>query len=325
MPSDESDFSKFRFKSPDIVDRNWLEWFREEYGRRYISLDIELAQDIPPHFDVTTRLLPGLAFATISVSRMLSTNIAALATSDDLVIGLPLHGEMTVRSGGEPLALGGSKMMLLAADLDHQVEFHTPMCGLFSLRIERRLVAPLVPNLADALAKSFDRNSPAARLLLGYLRSLDAEETMPAAETSHVVATHVCDLLALALGASRDATAAASVRGARAARLAAIKADVLENLAHHDLSAASVAARNGVTRRYVDMLLETEGATFSEFVLDNRLARAHRMLTDLRFAHHSISAISLQVGFGDLSYFNRTFRRRFGATPSDVREAARRP
>jgi AraC-like DNA-binding protein len=34
--------------------------------------------------------------------------------------------------------------------------------------------------------------------------------------------------------------------------------------------------------------------------------------------------VAYEAGFGDLSYFNRTFRRRYGATPSDVREAARR-
>jgi AraC-like DNA-binding protein len=34
-----------------------------------------------------------------------------------------------------------------------------------------------------------------------------------------------------------------------------------------------------------------------------------------------VSSVAFEVGFGDLSYFNRTFRRRFGATPSDVRAA----
>jgi AraC-like DNA-binding protein len=32
----------------------------------------------------------------------------------------------------------------------------------------------------------------------------------------------------------------------------------------------------------------------------------------------------MEVGFGDLSYFNRSFRRRFGMTPSDARQHARR-
>jgi AraC-like DNA-binding protein len=71
------------------------------------------------------------------------------------------------------------------------------------------------------------------------------------------------------------------------------------------------------------MLFETDGVTFSEHVLRQRLARAHRMLSDPGFGSLTISAIALAAGFGDLSYFNRTFRRRFGATPSELRRRRR--
>jgi len=70
------------------------------------------------------------------------------------------------------------------------------------------------------------------------------------------------------------------------------------------------------------MLFESEGTTFTEYVLAQRLAHAHRMLTDPRRAVDKISTIASDAGFNDLSYFNRTFRRRFGATPSDVRMGA---
>lgn len=33
----------------------------------------------------------------------------------------------------------------------------------------------------------------------------------------------------------------------------------------------------------------------------------------------SISSVAFEVGFGDLSYFNRSFRKRFGRSPSQVR------
>jgi AraC-like DNA-binding protein len=45
------------------------------------------------------------------------------------------------------------------------------------------------------------------------------------------------------------------------------------------------------------------------------------MLADPRHADRAISTIVYDAGFGDLSTFNREFRRRFGATPSDVRVA----
>ena len=46
------------------------------------------------------------------------------------------------------------------------------------------------------------------------------------------------------------------------------------------------------------------------------------VLRDPRFAERTITAIAYEAGFGDLSYFNRAFRRRYGETPSDVRAAA---
>jgi AraC-like DNA-binding protein len=110
----------------------------------------------------------------------------------------------------------------------------------------------------------------------------------------------------------------------RAARLRGAKAFVTQHLARHELSAATAAAHLGVTPRYVHMLFATEAASFSEFVLAQRLARAHQMLTDPRCIGRPISAIAFDAGFSDLSHFNRTFRRRFGSTPSDVRERAQR-
>jgi AraC-like DNA-binding protein len=56
-------------------------------------------------------------------------------------------------------------------------------------------------------------------------------------------------------------------------------------------------------------------------VLEHRLVHAHRTLKSPRFAGHTVSAIAFAAGFGDLSHFNRSFRRRFGASPTEVRRA----
>ena len=106
----------------------------------------------------------------------------------------------------------------------------------------------------------------------------------------------------------------------RAARLRETKAFVLRNLALHELSAMTVAQYLGVTPRYVHMLFESEAETLSEFVLRERLIRAYRALVDLRFADQPISAIAFDCGFSDLSHFNRSFRRRFGMTPTEARQ-----
>ena len=47
-----------------------------------------------------------------------------------------------------------------------------------------------------------------------------------------------------------------------------------------------------------------------------------RRLCDPSSLGQSISTIALDTGFGDLSYFNRAFRRTYGETPSDARARA---
>ena len=79
-----------------------------------------------------------------------------------------------------------------------------------------------------------------------------------------------------------------------------------------------------MTPRYVQRLFEAEGTTFSEFLLQQRLARAHRLLCEPEASAAAISTIAYDVGFGDLSYFNRRFRRKFGMTPREVRGDTRK-
>ena len=73
------------------------------------------------------------------------------------------------------------------------------------------------------------------------------------------------------------------------------------------------------------MLFAGQQTTFSDFVLDRRLALARRRLRDPARAGLTISAIAYECGFGDLSYFNRVFRRHFAMTPSDARAEANDP
>jgi hypothetical protein len=49
-----------------------------------------------------------------------------------------------------------------------------------------------------------------------------------------------------------------------AARLREIKSDIATNLSRDDLSVVGIALRQGVTPRYVQLLFENEGTTFTE-------------------------------------------------------------
>jgi transcriptional regulator GlxA family with amidase domain len=139
-----------------------------------------------------------------------------------------------------------------------------------------------------------------------------------------VLVSHFYDLIAVTVGATRDSTEEARGRGLRAARLHAIKQDVASNLGQPGVSVTEFAVRHGCTPRFIQRLFECEGTSFTDYVLMQRLACAHRILTDPRHHGEKISTIALDAGFGDISYFNRAFRQRYGDTPSGIRMLARR-
>jgi AraC-like DNA-binding protein len=212
----------------------------------------------------------------------------------------------------------GSAIVLPNCDLN-SITFTAPRTQMLSLNLTRKNLRPLLRDFDAVPARTIPSQNDALRLLVKYTEALLAESAPPTPELRRLAIVHIYDLAALAMGATRDASEISSNRGLRAARLREIKSNIAATPWLQGLSVDEIAFRQGVTPRYVQMLFEHEGTTFTEFVRQARLDRAHRMLVDPRMADRSISAIAFDAGFGDLSYFNREFRRRFGQTPSDVR------
>jgi AraC-like DNA-binding protein len=124
------------------------------------------------------------------------------------------------------------------------------------------------------------------------------------------------------LGPTAEAANIVTDRGVKAARLQAILAEVGRRFSDPNFDLDNVAGALGISRRYVQKLLEGTGKSFTEHLAGYRLERAFAMLTDPHHLHLAIIDIAFGVGFGDVSHFNRMFRRRFGETPSGVRAAS---
>lgn len=313
------DFSKRQFKSPKNPDRDWMEWFREEWGQHLYKLDVEPNPDHAFHFEATTRVMSGLTIAQSMRSPMRSTHQGSSAHHISLVV--PLRGRVISICAGESNELAPGMGALGRHDVPGSI--HAPEgMKLLSIRLERRLIEPLISGF-DVYATV--RDTQALRFLLSYIHRIGKEDRIDSPAVSQVVSTHVHDLVALAVGVTREADEFIAHRGKRAGRMAAITRDIRTNLVDPNLSATTVGRRQGMTPRYVHKLFEMEGMTFSEYVVRERLMLAYRRLTEPRFRGQSISSIAYSVGFGDLSYFNRTFRRRFGMTPSEARAESQRP
>ena len=166
------------------------------------------------------------------------------------------------------------------------------------------------------------RPGPALRLLHCYLRSLASLKEPLSSELASTIDVHLLDLVAATLGPTAEAANIVTDRGVKAARLQAILAEVAQRFSDPSFDLNNVAGALGMSRRYVQKLLEGTGKSFTEHLAGCRLERAFAMLTDPHHLHLAIIDIAFAVGFGDVSHFNHSFRRRFGETPSGVRAAS---
>jgi hypothetical protein len=91
---------------------------------------------------------------------------------------------------------------------------------------------------------------------------LEDDEALATPALRRLVVTQIYDLVALAIGATRDAAAIAEGRGVRAARLHAIKADIADRLVKNDLTVAAVASRQRISESYVRSCSKAKEARF---------------------------------------------------------------
>jgi AraC-like DNA-binding protein len=321
MGSEGADFGSLRFSTGAVPERERLTLWREMIGRQIVQADTEQLSDQPFEAELSLRALPGLRTMACftSLVRMHRTRELVADGDDALVLLINGSGALAPSHLGREISLGaGDAVLVLNAEPAAMI--HSQLST--AVLVPRTALAPLVAQAEDMAMRLIPQRNDALRLLTGYLAMVRDDLALATPELRHLVAKHIHDLMAAAIGATRDGIAIAKERGVRAARLAAIKADVIARAGERGLTLAAVAARHRMSLRSVQLLFESDGATFSQFLLEQRLVRAHRMLGDPRNAAMTVSAIALAAGFGDLSHFNRVFRRRYGATPSDVRAAS---
>jgi len=308
------------FSTDFLPEEERIAYWREHYGHVMLRVDLEPARDVAFHACMTSLSLPGLQLieASASPARVSRTGAYLADGNDDAVLAINRTGIAAVRSGGREQVLHEQEAILMMGNEPTSFCRTSPGHS-FTLRVPRAMLGSIVADAEDIAMRVIPRNRSALGLLSRYAGWLLRVGGSLDPELLSLSVRHIQDVLALTLGATNDFKEVARTRGLRAARLKLAKAHIIENSHRRGISVGSVAAQLCVTPRYLQRLFEEDGTTFSEFLVTQRLARAHRRLCESDSLHAAISTIAYDVGFGDLSYFNRRFRRLYGLTPREVR------
>jgi AraC-like DNA-binding protein len=320
MTTTRTDFGYSRFSSDDLRPADRVPFYVDVMGQMLMRFDKE---PVGERFSCKADFcrLPNLSIASFAMTAVRANRTRAMTEgASDLFLQMQLEGAAKISQRSREVSI--SRQSILASS-EYPSHAEATSGRVVLIGMPRAVLAPMLSNLDAALMSVIPSTIEPLRLLTGYIDLLIRDPTLiDTPEVRRLAAHHVHDLVAMALGAKRDAGEIAAGRGLRIARMNAIKADIAKNLAE-DVTAASLAARHRLSPRYIRKLFEGENTSLSQYVLRQRLIRVHRLLTDPQHAARKIGDIGLAVGFADISTFNREFRRCFNATPSDVRAAGR--
>jgi AraC-like DNA-binding protein len=309
---EERNYASLRFSTRELPASKRLPALRELFDR---SIQLEIDAEPGQAVEMEVHLTPGLRRARMlsSLTARVTRPAPMLSDGEDTIcLMMKTGGHMALTQGrreGVPEVGDGVLLVYREPALLQFVD-----TTYVAVRVPFSAISTLAKNVEAAAALRIPRDSEALSLLRAYVTNLPERISDP--QLGRLSATHIYDLISLAIGATDEGREIARQRGVRAARIEAIKAAVIQNAA---LNLDQIAAQHGISPRYIQMLFEEAGTTFSEFALERRLDAARNMLTSPRYATWSITAIALEAGFSDVSYFNRRFKRRYLMTPSDLR------
>jgi AraC-like DNA-binding protein len=304
-----------------LPERARFSTFREEFARQNLALDVIDHSGGRPRIDVTY-----LPLGEVGVCSLVATPAEFIRHEHHLKNSRDQFGLNIVDIGPVQFANAGHEHVYdvgsaCLTDRGRPLRVFGPRGGgVRFVIVQAAALRSLVAHPEDLSGRPV-RPGPALCLLKRYLRSLASFKKPPSSELASTVGAHLLDLVAATLGPNAEAANIIAERGVKAARLQAILAEVARCFSDPNFDLDNVARALGLSRRYVQKLLEGTGKSFTEHLAGCRLEHAFAMLTDPHHLHLAIIDIAFAVGFGDVSHFNRTFRHRFGETPSGVRAA----
>lgn len=315
----------FRFSTEAIPARERLAIWREVIGEQYMSLDVNPEDPASFRAELAVHQLPSMPVTHLSSTPMKYARTRFHAQKDDSdftfvfsprgVFHFDGEGEETTFHPGEGVLLSNNRTGTITSVDGERV---------VTVRINGPMIRSAFRQIDERLINRLDAGNKPLQVVTAYIDTLLSGDAVTPA-MGMLASSHIADLLAFGLRPSADTRERAQASAVPAARLAAMRADILANLADLDLSTTALAQRHGVSERYVHLLFEQNELSFNRFITNERLKRAMAILLDPAQASLRISDIAFAVGFGDLTTFNRAFRRRYGDTPRAVRAAQRTP
>jgi AraC-like DNA-binding protein len=230
-----------------------------------------------------------------------------IAIGERATTGLMLDSDQLSVPAGVPFVLSLGDFCASERDLDSRLQLH----------IARDKFNAIGPALDAVRGQTV--STPLGGMLAEYIRLLERQLPNLTDQDAHNLPQAIAAMVAACVAPSADRLI--NARGQIKVTLKdKARRYILRNLRSDKLRTNTLCRELGMSRSSVYRLLEAEGG-LARYIQHLRLSESFAQLSDPS-NRKPIATIADELGLMDPSSFTRAFRRRFGISPTDAREAA---
>lgn len=232
-------------------------------------------------------------------------------SGDHVLLKFQRTGRSMVSHLGRDSLLQPGDLILFDTEKPHRLTLLEDS-EMLAIRIPRSILSAEAQDLGANAGRRLAGSDPSVRLCSGYSETLWQLCRKTSVSAIPANATRILSRLI-------DNCLPGGHESASRLDWQSINAYIEDHLFDPDLTIAQVSADLGVTARWLQSLFAQKGTTPARYILEERLTEAGRRFSDPAFRTQSVTMIAFDLGFGDLTYFGRAFRARYGISPRDFR------
>jgi AraC-like DNA-binding protein len=236
-------------------------------------------------------------------------------------LGTPVAGSIFVTQANREFTIKPGSLFLLNQSLPYTAEAPENEFHVVNVSIPHSLLSQRVPNLEPLYELPINDGSPRGQLLSTFKKYFENGMTQWSESEAMFLREQLVDLIVMLMVNDNNSHTSSLETSVKIAHRERVNAYIKHHHADPHLNPKTIAIACGISVSYLHKLFHSFDLQIEDCIYTQRLETCKNLLLDPVHESKTMQQIAYLSGFNHSSHFSRLFKRKFGMSPSDYKNA----